>query len=308
MIFVVTGTTDRPFNRLILIVNELVSSGYITDEVIVQSGAFSGDAPSLTLIPYIDKEQFDTYFQEASLVIAHAGMGVIFTALNMNKPIMLIPRRRERGENVDNHQVETTIAIRQKIGVGVFETIDELKGLLAEERKCIFCGSEEQHSKVQLSAAIGEYIQTNSLLITASAGGHMVELLRLVDHIPSANITRIISTHESQKKSLEKRAPTIIIGECSRKTPIRVIKVFFQTAKLAKKLKPKLVLSTGALPSAFFCYHAHRQGADIVWVDSIASIRKLSMSGRFVKRFAKAHFTQWEDLADSKTHYKGNLL
>ncbi len=40
MIFVVTGTTKFPFNRLVLMMDELVSSGYITDEVVVQSGAF----------------------------------------------------------------------------------------------------------------------------------------------------------------------------------------------------------------------------------------------------------------------------
>ncbi len=40
MIFVVTGTTEFPFNRLIEMVNRVVETGLITEEVVVQSGAF----------------------------------------------------------------------------------------------------------------------------------------------------------------------------------------------------------------------------------------------------------------------------
>ncbi len=307
MIFVVTGTTEFPFNRLIEMVNRAVETGLITEEVVVQSGAFSGDAPSLTLIPYIEKEQFDRYFQEASLIISHTGIGVMLAALEYNKPLFLMPRRAEFGEHVNDHQVDTALALAGKSGVRVFESFEQLENLFCEYKTNVF-SKEKVSFPTDLAFSLEVALQGRSCVATASAGGHMVELLQLLNYLDFPQVEHFISTHELQRISLEKRATTSIVGECNRKTPFRMIKVFFQTAKLAKKLKPKVVISTGALPSAFFCYHAHRKGADIIWIDSIANVRELSMSGRFVKKFATASFTQWENLADEKTLYKGSLL
>ena len=40
-------------------------------------------------------------------MIAHAGMGSIITALELGKPIMVMPRRASLGEHRNDHQVAT---------------------------------------------------------------------------------------------------------------------------------------------------------------------------------------------------------
>ena len=44
---------------------------------------------------------------EADLVVAHAGMGSIITALELGRPIVVMPRRAELGEHRNDHQLAT---------------------------------------------------------------------------------------------------------------------------------------------------------------------------------------------------------
>ena len=45
----------------------------------------------------------------ADAIIAHAGMGTILTALEMGKPLLVMPRRAELGEHRNDHQLATAM-------------------------------------------------------------------------------------------------------------------------------------------------------------------------------------------------------
>jgi UDP-N-acetylglucosamine transferase subunit ALG13 len=56
-------------------------------------------------------------FRAADKVITHAGVGSIICAIREGHMPLVVPRRNEFGEHVDDHQVELTRALEQRGGV-----------------------------------------------------------------------------------------------------------------------------------------------------------------------------------------------
>lgn len=146
----------------------------------------------------------------------------------------------------------------------------------------------------------------------ASAGGHMNQLLRLLDYAylwplqPSFYIT----TLDELVSRLKEKGPVHVIGECNRHHPLRALQTFFRCFRIAMKERPDVVITTGSMPLALFCLIAKVLGARIVWIDSVANIEQYSMSGRLVRNFADLFLTQWPELAenDDKAEYAGSIL
>ena len=61
----------------------------------------------------LDQEAFTRTVAGARLIVAHAGMGSVITAGQSGRPIVLLPRLRERGEHTTDHQVATANWLRR---------------------------------------------------------------------------------------------------------------------------------------------------------------------------------------------------
>ncbi|MFC7062977.1 PssE/Cps14G family polysaccharide biosynthesis glycosyltransferase [Halobacillus seohaensis] len=106
MIFVVLGTHELPFLRLIKEVERLKEAGIIDEEVIVQNGNTSYESDELTLKPFVTYEEMDHLFEEARIIITHAGTGSVTTGLKKGKKVIASARLKEFGEHNDDHQLE----------------------------------------------------------------------------------------------------------------------------------------------------------------------------------------------------------
>ncbi|MFB4165195.1 PssE/Cps14G family polysaccharide biosynthesis glycosyltransferase [Alteribacillus sp. JSM 102045] len=106
MIFVVLGTHELPFTRLLDEIEQLVKEEEITEEVLVQSGHTKYESDRLKLVPFMSFEEMDQTFDEARIVIAHGGTGSIITGVKKGKPVIAVPRLAEHGEHNDDHQLE----------------------------------------------------------------------------------------------------------------------------------------------------------------------------------------------------------
>jgi len=150
------------------------------------------------------------------------------------------------------------------------------------------------------------------ICVGASAGGHMNQLLKLLDTEQGQTINPdfYITSLEVLKNKLSKRGETFVIGECNRLSPFPVLKVFARSWKIVKQIKPDIVITTGAMPMAIFSRISKLFGAKIIWIDSIANINKFSLSGRWVRNFCDYFITQWEELAKDKqdVHFFGGIL
>lgn len=146
----------------------------------------------------------------------------------------------------------------------------------------------------------------------ASAGGHMNQLLQLLEHTNSwpQKPTFFVTTLDILASKLAEKGPTYVLGECNRYQPFRAIRTLICCIVIVLRERPDVVITTGALPLAFFCLISKLLGARIVWIDSIANIEQFSMSGRLVKKFSDLFLTQWPELVkgDEKVEYAGTII
>lgn len=73
-------------------------------------------------------DAFEEAFLRARFVVAHAGMGVIITALTQGKPLVVMPRRADLREHRNDHQLATAERFGLRPGLTV---VDDAAGLHA---------------------------------------------------------------------------------------------------------------------------------------------------------------------------------
>jgi beta-1,4-N-acetylglucosaminyltransferase len=105
MIFLAVGT-QFPFDRLVRAVDDCLDAGIIEEEIFGQIGNSSYKPRNFSYTDFLDKKEFDQSLINASGVIGHAGIGIIKTALDNEKPLLVMPRLRIYHEVVHDHQVE----------------------------------------------------------------------------------------------------------------------------------------------------------------------------------------------------------
>lgn len=116
MIFVTVGTHEQPFDRLIQEMDRLKGEDKIEDEVIMQTG-YSNYEPKhckwSKLIPY---EEMETNIAKADIVITHGGPASFITPLQMGKIPIVVPRQKQFGEHVNDHQLEFCRQVEKRLG------------------------------------------------------------------------------------------------------------------------------------------------------------------------------------------------
>jgi UDP-N-acetylglucosamine transferase subunit ALG13 len=105
VIFVTVGT-QLTFDRLIKAVDEWAGSRGRAD-VFAQVGPSELAARAITVQKFITPQECDQKMRAADVIVAHAGMGSILTALELGKPIIVMPRRASLGEHRNDHQLAT---------------------------------------------------------------------------------------------------------------------------------------------------------------------------------------------------------
>lgn len=106
MIFVVLGTFELPFDRLLKEVDKQISAGNINEEVLVQAGHTKYRSNQMKFIDFTTYEHMAELYRDASFIITHGGTGSITMGMKMGKKIIAVPRLVKYGEHNDNHQIE----------------------------------------------------------------------------------------------------------------------------------------------------------------------------------------------------------
>ncbi|MBN1764012.1 MAG: hypothetical protein JW860_02040 [Sedimentisphaerales bacterium] len=148
--------------------------------------------------------------------------------------------------------------------------------------------------------------------VGASAGGHMNQLLRLLNHAeswPSLPAFYITTMPELARK-LEKKGPVYVVGECNRHHPLKALMILIRGFKIIFKERPDVVITTGSMPIAMVCIVSKLFGTKVVWIDSIANTERFSLSGRLMRHIADLFLTQWPELAEEydKVEYAGAII
>ncbi|MDD5173251.1 MAG: glycosyltransferase [Candidatus Omnitrophica bacterium] len=103
MIFITIGNYS-PFDRMVRVIDKWAALRGRTD-IFAQIGSTNWRPEHIKWTDFLKPEEFDRKMQEANVVIAHAGAGTILKALELGKPILVMPRRPHLHETPNNHQL-----------------------------------------------------------------------------------------------------------------------------------------------------------------------------------------------------------
>lgn len=110
MIFATIGT-QAPFDRFIKILDSLAAN--IDEEVVAQTIKSDYKAENIKIVGFLAPDEFNDYFAKARIIVAHAGMGTIISALKQQKPIVVMPRLASLGEHRNDHQMATAMRLNE---------------------------------------------------------------------------------------------------------------------------------------------------------------------------------------------------
>jgi UDP-N-acetylglucosamine:LPS N-acetylglucosamine transferase len=144
------------------------------------------------------------------------------------------------------------------------------------------------------------------ILAIASAGGHWIQLLRLKPAFEGHDLS-FASTKKSFADTV-KGYKFYSIPDASRWNKLKLVYSLFCVLKLIFVLRPNIVITTGAAPGLMGIIAGKLIGAKTVWVDSIANVENLSMSGKIAASIADKSYTQWPELSNSKITFSGSVL
>ena len=125
MIFVTIGT-QGPFDRLIRAVDQTVPMFNLPVIAQVSTGGVY-KAKNMQTSEFMSFTEFNSNFAKASLIVSHAGMGTIISALVMNKPILILPRLSKFREQRNDHQWATAKEFEKRRFVYTAYDEDELQ-------------------------------------------------------------------------------------------------------------------------------------------------------------------------------------
>ncbi|MCK4859828.1 MAG: hypothetical protein KAS87_04650, partial [Candidatus Omnitrophica bacterium] len=124
-IFVTVGTFSTGFDRLLKEIDLLIEKLIIRKKVIAQIGSTKYQPKNYEWFRFASKEVFWDTMKESKIVITHGGVGSITDALKFNKRTIVVPRRKEFGEVVNDHQLEITRELeRQGKIIAVYDIQD----------------------------------------------------------------------------------------------------------------------------------------------------------------------------------------
>ena len=317
MIFVTVGT-QLPFDRLVQAMDEWAAA-HPEQEVIVQTGGGEYRPQHMRSESFMGPERYKELLDKCSQVVAHAGTGSILSAQEYDRPLLIMPRSPELKEVRSDHQHSTCqkYADRPRVLIA-WETVDlgpQLDDLLSMPPEGGV--SEADGSEAQaLNAAIVGFVEgargrvdgapSRRVVCACSTGGHLVEMLHMLPCLKGHEL--IIMTSDAKDSVFVPAYRHYAIREASRWSRSKGLSTWLQLMFLIPRLRPDVVLSTGAAPGFLAAMVGKLSGARVIWIDSLANVDRISLGGRLARIFTHLFLVQWSDLADgTKARYAGRV-
>jgi len=139
---------------------------------------------------------------------------------------------------------------------------------------------------------MGTNAATKRILLVASPGGHVLQLLALQPAWEDLESRWITLEAADTKFLLDPANRTFAYGPTARNIPN-----FFRNLRLAwtivRGYKPDVILSTGAALAVPFFVVGRVLGVRLVYVESFTRVHRPALSGRLVYPLTNAFFVQW---------------
>jgi len=151
LIFVTVGSHYQGFDRLIQKMDEI--AGKIDEKVIMQIGNTKYKPVNVEYFEFAEYSKIQKLNSDARIVVSHAGVGSILTALEQKTHLLIVPRLKKYDEVVDDHQLQIAKELSENPNVTVVNDVEDLE----ESLKTNFSFVEES-SRNKLVYSLKKYI------------------------------------------------------------------------------------------------------------------------------------------------------
>ena len=171
MIFATVGT-QLPFDRLLTGLNSWAARNSDIP-ILAQTGRTARSFAHLAAVRELDQTAFRARFAEARLIVAHAGMGTILNAIELCKPVILMPRLARFGEHRSDHQRDTAAEMARLSNVTVVHDGEALHAALDAARARGFAlpsdAPDASDAAASLIAALRDFVWSGVAPVRAPA-------------------------------------------------------------------------------------------------------------------------------------------
>lgn len=145
------------------------------------------------------------------------------------------------------------------------------------------------------------------VLAVSSGGGHWVQMQRLTPAFCGADVH--YATTDVTAAEHVGSAHLHVFPDANKNTPFRLILCVIRLAWLVLRLRPEVVISTGAAGGFLAIKLARLIGARTMFIDSIANARQLSISAKLSLGVADRVLSQWPGVASlTGAEYHGAVI
>jgi UDP-N-acetylglucosamine--N-acetylmuramyl-(pentapeptide) pyrophosphoryl-undecaprenol N-acetylglucosamine transferase len=140
---------------------------------------------------------------------------------------------------------------------------------------------------------------TEPPFFAASAGGHLDLLRVLAPQVLDGAEPVWVTSRTARGEALRSTASQVELLPEFGRSPLRAMANLYAAARLLRRRRPRLVVSSGAGVVAPFCVLARLSGARLVYVETMARVSSPSKTARLLSRFATQVLVQWPELASA---------
>ena len=139
------------------------------------------------------------------------------------------------------------------------------------------------------------------VLFISSTGGHLNELLQLksiMNKYDSYLITEKTKSTISLKEEYKDKISYLIYGTKHNMLtyPFKLLANCFKSLYFYFKIKPDVIVTTGAHSAGPMCCIGKIFGSKIIYIETFANIHSKTVTGRIVYKFADLFIVQWESM------------
>ena len=159
MILVLLGTFKIGFTRPLTAIENAVINKKVQEEIIVQSGHTHFSSEYLKIVPFFEPAELDKLYDNATLIVTHAGTGSILKGVKKNKKVIVIPRLYKFNEHVDDHQLDILEEFAKANYILPWSENESFEDVLNKSKN--FTPVPYKSSKEKLVSFLSDYIDKN---------------------------------------------------------------------------------------------------------------------------------------------------
>jgi len=153
------------------------------------------------------------------------------------------------------------------------------------------------------------------VLFISSTGGHLSELMQLQSMFNKYDFHIVTEKTKSNMYLLDKypkRVNYLVYGTKSKiiTYPFKLLYNCFKSLFIYLKVRPKVIVTTGAHTAGPMCCIGKLLGSKIVYIETFANSETKSVTGKMVYKFADLFIVQWEGMLKlyPKAVYGGRIF